>query len=112
MKIERIIDNLRYTFSNKNLKIGDKVYPIANGRCLDNDGWILHEFDFDDINYNGLSNFHTILNLKHSTEYKPYEIQTDHGFGPKEIYYKIIKTEKQIKESEKKFAPWIWVEIN
>lgn len=96
MKIERYHDGLRYTLSNDNLKVGDKVYPIANGRCLDGGGWILHGFDFGEW-----SSFpqdpHTILNLKHS-DYKPYEIRTDHGFGPVEKYYKIIKVEERIVE--------------
>lgn len=94
MEIEHYHNHLRYRLSNDNLKVGDKVYPIANGRCLDGGGWILHDFDFS-------SGFpdepHTILDLNHS-DYKPYQIRTDHGYGPIEIYYKILKVEKKIVE--------------
>jgi hypothetical protein len=99
MKVEKVFEGIRYTFSNDNLKENDEVYPIAMGRCLDDGGWILHGFDFRDF----LSGFpnepHTIKCLNHS-KYKPEQIRTDMGYGPIECYYKVIKREKQIKESE------------
>lgn len=112
MKIEKVHNKIRYTFSNDDLKIGDEVFPIASGRCLDDGTWILHGFDFRD----SLSGFpddpHIILDLKHSTDYKPYEVRTNCGYSPAECYYKIIKMEKQIVESEYKFGKIMkWVEI-
>jgi len=103
MVIERCVDGIRYTLSNEGLTNGDKVYPIANGRCTDDGGWILHGFIFDDPIENKygfrISGFpdepHTIIDLNHST-YKPYQVRTDYGYGPIEIYYKIIKKEKRI----------------
>jgi hypothetical protein len=46
MKIEHITKGIRYTLSNENLEVGDKVYPIAQGRCLDDGSWILHDITF------------------------------------------------------------------
>ena len=109
MQVEKVHNGIRYTFSNENLAVNDKVYPIAWGRCLDGGGWILHGFRFEDY----LSGFpeepHVILNLNYSI-YKPEQVRTNEGFGPIEIYYKIIKKEKQVKEN-KPFATAKWVEI-
>ena len=95
MIIEKIHNKLRYTLSNDNLEVGDRVYSIANGRCIGGDRWILHEIDFKHSGFP--EEPHIIKNLHHS-DYKPYEIQTDHGFGPRETYYKIIKVEQRIIE--------------
>lgn len=97
MKIEHYHDGLRYTLSNENLKVGDKVFPIANGRCLDDGGWILHDFDFREFCSGFPNEPHTIQNLNYS-DIKSYQIKTDHGFGPIEIYYKILKIEQKIVE--------------
>lgn len=121
MKVEKVLNGIRYTLSNENLNVGDKVYPIAKGRCLDNGEWILHEIEFKSKYVEGLntSGFpdepHTILNLKHSKDYKPYEVRTDMGYSPIECYFKIIKKEKQekIDKSTKNFVfiETKWVEI-
>ena len=84
MKIETYREGIRYTLSNENLQEGDKVFPIARGRCLDDGSWILHSIEFDSphtrSNTSGFPDDpHTILNLKHS-DYKPYEVSTDKGF--------------------------------
>jgi hypothetical protein len=109
MNIEHVHEGIRYTLTNDGLQQGDKVYPIAWGRCLDGGGWILHELDFKPY----LSGFpdepHTIIDLKHS-DYKPYQVRTDMGFSPIECYYKIIKKEKQVRE-DKPFAISKWIEI-
>lgn len=57
---------------------------------------------------------HVIIELNNS-EYKPYEVRTDHGYSPIECYYKIIKKEKRIKEYKespigfkyKKYDEWV-----
>lgn len=108
MKVEKVYNNIRYTLSNNNLQVGDEVYPIAKGRCLDNKDWILHEIEFESKYVEGLntSGFpdepHIILDLKYS-DYKPYEVKTNMGYSPREVYYKIIKRETQ--ENNK------WIEI-
>ncbi|NMC57889.1 MAG: hypothetical protein GYA51_00625 [Candidatus Methanofastidiosa archaeon] len=109
MKIEKHHNGIRYTLSNENLAVGDKVYPIAWGRCLDDGGWILHDFDFK-VSCSGFPNEpHTILDLHHS-DYKPYEVRTNMGYSPIECYYKIVKMEKQETEP-KRFGLTKWVEI-
>jgi hypothetical protein len=103
MKVEKVYKGIRYTLSNENLKNGDKVYPIARGRCLEDGGWILHDFDFS----KSLSGFpdepHTIIKTDYS-DYKPYEVRTDMGYSPIECYYKIIKKEEHDENNK-------WVEI-
>lgn len=107
-------NGLRYTLTNEGLKEGDRVYPIANGRTLDGGGWILHGFDWR----KSMSGFpdepHTIKNTRHSG-YKPYQVQTDHGYSPEECYYKIVKVERQVTTERPvgnlKFKDHKWVEI-
>ena len=114
MKIEKTIGNIRYTLSNDDLKVGDKVFPIASGRCINNNDWILHGFDFNPV----LSGFpdepHIIKDLNYS-DYKPEQIRTNHGYGPIEIYYKIIKKEKPQKNTNlpsfNNAGVYEWVEI-
>lgn len=112
MLVEKVHNGIRYTLSNENLKVGDKVYPIASGRCLDNGGWILHDFDFSDFMSGFPDEPHIIENLKYST-YKPYQTKTDRGFSPKECYYKIIKMEEKIVISKSMFGDFKgWVEVS
>ena len=111
MIIEKVHNGIRYTLSNENLKVGDKVYSIANGRCLDKGGWILHDFDFSDFMSGFPNEPHIIENLKYS-DYKPYEVKTDMGFSPRECYYKVIKMEEKIKVSESIFGGHKeWIEV-
>jgi hypothetical protein len=109
MNVEHVHNGIRYTLTNDGLKEGDKVYPIAWGRCLDGGGWILHKFDYRDFMSGFPDEPHTIIDLKHS-DYKPYQVRTDMGFSPIECYYKIIKKEKQVKE-DKPFAISKWLEV-
>jgi hypothetical protein len=67
-------------FSNENLQVGDLVYPIYTPA--------LKSF-FLDCMSGYPDEPHTIKQLKRS-EYKPYETSTSHGYGPEEIYFKII----------------------
>jgi hypothetical protein len=100
MKIERVHDRIRYTLSNKNLKVGDKVYPIAKGRCLDDGGWILHELDFSISGFPNKPHIIKDLNYDNGRQGKPYQVKTDKGYSSIESYFKIIKKkEKRIKES-------------
>ena len=96
MIVEHVHNEIRYTLSNENIKVGDMVYPIANGRHSENDGWILHNFNYEYYRSGFHNEPHKILDLKHS-DYKPYQIKTDHGYGPIEMYYKIIKWEHRVK---------------
>lgn len=109
MKTEKVHNGIRFTLSNENLAVGDKVYPIAWGRCLDGGDWIFHNYDYSFACSSFPTEPHTILDLHHS-DYKPYQVRTKEGFGPIEIYYKIIKMEKQETEP-KRFGLTKWVEI-
>jgi len=114
MNIEKIHEKIRYTFTNENLKVGDEVYPLAHGRCLDNGGWILHNFDFTDFISGFPNNPHIIkdLNYDNGRQGKPYQVQTNMGYSPIECYYKIIKVEEQVKVSESMFGGrFEWIEI-
>jgi len=111
MLTEKYHEGIRYTFSNENLQIGDKVFPIADGRVREDGSFILHNFSFEDYSTGFPDEPHTIIDLKHS-DYKPYEVRTEYGYSPAECYYKIIKKEHQITENpESLFKRKIWVEI-
>lgn len=110
MEIEKVFEGIRYTLSNDNLRKGDKVFPIARGRIVNDKKFILGELDYREIISGFPNEPHTIINLKHS-DYKPYQVQTDHGYSPIESYYKIIKKEKQVKKGDYMFAGWEWIEI-
>lgn len=111
MKVEKVYNGIRYTLSNENLAVGDKVYPIARGRCLDDGSWILHEINFGNAWTGFPEEPHTILDLKYSADYKPYEVRTDMGYSPIECYYKIIKMEKHEEYMRGIFKSYKWVEI-
>ena len=88
-----------YTLSNEGLVEGDKVFPIAFGHT-ENGKWIHEDFRIEQlIKWNEFPDEpHTIEDL-HYSDFKPYEIRTDYGFGPIEKYYKIINTEEVKEES-------------
>ena len=100
MKVEHIHDGVRYVFSNDDIKVNDKVFPIAEGRLSDDSEFIYKGFTFEDYMTGFPNDPHTILNLKHSTDCKAYEVRTDMGFGPVEKYFKIVSI-KPLKLSER-----------
>ena len=110
MKVEKVHNKIRYTLSNENLAVGDKVYPIARGRCLDDGGWIFHEISFGNAWTGFPDEPHTILDLQYS-KYKPEQVRTDFGYSPIECYYKIIKMEKHEEFMTGIFKTYRWVEI-
>jgi hypothetical protein len=121
MKIEKVYNNIRYTLSNEDLQVGDKVYPIARGRCLDGGGWILHDIDFRDFSSGFPDEPHTILDLNYDNgrqmpEFflgKSYQVRTNYGYSNIESYYKIIKREEHVKVKESMFGGYYeWVEID
>jgi hypothetical protein len=97
MEIEQMYEGIRYTLTNKNLKVNDEVFPIGRGRVKDDGTFILSELDYRNFMCGFPNEPHKILDLKHS-DYKPYECRTDHGYSPIECYYKIIKKEHKIVE--------------
>lgn len=105
MKLEKVKNNVRYTFTNEGLKGGDLVWPLIEGRLTD-DGYIMHntrwgEFDLKDP--------HIIQNIRHSDE-RSHEVRTDKGYSPIEVYFKIIKKEVQV-EQPGKFSRKVWTVI-
>jgi hypothetical protein len=112
MIVEKVHNGIRYTLSNEDLKVGDKVFPLASGRCESDTDWILHEITFNELHTGFPASTHTILNLKHS-DYKPYEVQTNYGYSPKEVYFKIIKIEERVKVKDDMFGGvYEWKTIN
>jgi hypothetical protein len=114
MKVEKVVDKIRYTLSNDNLKEGDKVYPIASGRCTEDGGWILHNYDFRDFCTGFPNEPHTIvdLNFGNGNQGKAYEVRTDMGFSPIERYYKIVKKEENVEVKHSTYRTTReWVEI-
>lgn len=116
MQVEHIRNGIRYTLSNEDLRVGDSVFPIANGRCLDNGGWILHGFDFRDFISGFPDDPHIIedLNYDSSQQGKDYQVKTNYGYSPIERYYKIIRMEEKLKVRDNIFGGSIyeWIEIN
>lgn len=97
MEISVVHEGQLFTFSNENLEVNNQVYPISNGRVNDNNEYIHESFDFSDFYETRKSknedDFHYILNL-YNSQYKPQQIETTHGFGPIEKYYKLINVEQ------------------
>jgi hypothetical protein len=77
-----------YTLSNENLKVGDKVYSISWGKVTD-DKYEHWYFDWRNVCSGWISEPHIIEDL-HYSDYKPYEVRTNHGYSPVESYFKII----------------------
>ena len=115
MKIEKFLDDYRYTLTNDNLKNGDRVYPIVNGRVQDDGTFIIHDIEFASRYVEGLntSGFpyepHTIEDTKHS-DYKPYQVRTDHGYSPIERYFKIEKIEKRC-VTKRESGPLVFTDV-
>lgn len=109
MITERVYKGIRYTLSNENLEVGDKVYPIAWGRTLPNGDFIFHNYDYRKVVSGFPDEPHTILKFK--TDCKPIEVRTDHGYSPKEVYYKIVKKEKQEMAEKYGIKNYEWKEI-
>lgn len=114
MQVEHIHNGIRYTLSNEDLRVGDKTFPIAYGRCLDDGGWILHGFDFREI-IGFPDDPHIIedLNYDNSQQGKAYQVKTNYGYSPIERYYKIIKMEERVKVRDNIFGGNVykWVEL-
>lgn len=104
MKTETTIGKVRYILSNDNLNVSDKVFCIGRGRC-ENGEFIFHHFDYNAEEFP--HNPHTIIDLFNS-DYKPYEIKTDMGYGPKESYFKIISVFELTEKKTGRFVRHEW----
>jgi hypothetical protein len=86
-----------YVFSNEGLQVGDQVFPIVDGQLIGGE-WCLtglrlrSGMQSDEKEYcTGFPNDpHTILNLSHSDD-RSHEVRTNHGYGPVEGYFKLVK---------------------
>lgn len=85
MKICIFRDGRPYFFTNENLKVGDRVWPLLTGYTP------LGQFYATGIEPDRFlpAEAHTIQDLNHS-ETKGYEVRTDYGYGPVECYFKLI----------------------
>jgi len=101
MLVSHTYKNKIYVFSNEDLKVGDEVFPISNGISDSKTFTYKHEkFDFREFMSGFPDEPHIIKDL-HYSDYKPYEIRTDMGFGPIEKYFKIISINDQNIENKK-----------
>ncbi len=112
MEIEHVHDrDIRYTLSNENIAIGDKVYPLAMGRCRDDGSWVLHEFYFERYMSGFPKEPHEVVEFIKNERANYRTIRTHHGSSPEYCYFKVIKKERQIK-SDSRFPTYSWVEIS
>lgn len=111
MKVEKVLNGIRYTLSNENLEVGDEVFPIANGRCLGGNDWIFHNITYNEYSTGFPDNPHVIQNL-HYSDSKPYEVSTNHGYSPRECYFKIIKKERHVAHKGSFMTTHTWVTLN
>jgi len=110
MDIETVYEGIRYRLSNKGLKVGDEVFPCASGRNLDNGEFLLHYLEFDKMHYtNSETDFPNEPHI--ITKIEKDQISTDNGYSHPQVYYKIIKKEKQIEEIKHRWKTFKWVEI-
>ena len=90
---EHEFNRKKYTMSNDFLTEGDQVFPISNGKISsDGEGYLHEYFDFRYAMSGFPDEPHTILDLHHSRS-KSHQVQTTHGYGPEDRYFKIIKVE-------------------
>jgi hypothetical protein len=96
MKVTHKYNGKVYILTNENLQNGDKVYPISSGKSNSKKFTYEHwGFDWRNFMCGWISEPHTLLDI-HYSNYKPYEVHTDHGFGPVEHYFKIIQCSQVI----------------
>jgi len=89
MKTTHVYQHILYTLSNEDLKVGDETFPVSAGISKD-DVYIHERFEFARYMSGFPNDPHIIKDLHHNDQYKPYEIRTNQGYGPKEQYFKII----------------------
>jgi len=95
MKISLFLNGKHYILSNKNLKKGDKVFPMTSGITIEGKYYHSSIYDTSDLmRLDACTGFpdepHTIKDMHYNDDFKPFEIKTSHGYGPKEKYFKII----------------------
>jgi len=102
MKIELYKDSVRYQFTNEDIKVGDIVYPIGQGRSTDN-GWYLHSLNFSEFDPD---NPHIVGRID---DY----IRTQKGYSHKGVYFKLIGKQEQRETTRKdsRFKSWNWFDI-
>jgi hypothetical protein len=96
MIIKHKYNGKEYTLTNENLHEGDKVYGISWGRTI-GDKHNHEYFDWRLVVSGWISEPHTITDMHYSKDDKAYEISTNHGYGPREHYFKILYIEPILK---------------
>lgn len=103
MKITIYFPDLKadYVFSNEGIVVGDETFTITDNQLIDGEctltGLRLRSgMRSDEREYcTGFPNDpHIIQNLKHS-DYRSHEVKTNHGYGPVESYFKVVKVIKR-----------------
>lgn len=98
MQTTYIFNGKVYTFSNDGLKEGDEVWPISTGK-IENGVYIHTGFSYPHRRWNEFPDEPHIIEDLHHSDYKPYEVRTNYGYGSLEQYFKIINVE-DVKEGE------------
>ena len=88
-------DGKRYLLSNEDLKVGDKTFPLTEGQTINGEYYVRNiRNPKTDRFFDACTSFphdpHIIENLHHNDDFKPYEVRTNKGYGPREKYFKIV----------------------
>lgn len=87
MKLAKYIPESGWVFfSNEDLQVGDETFTLVWGYTPNQEHFVtdIRWQDYDPRDP------HIILDLNHSPS-KSHEVRTNHGYGPKESYFKIIQ---------------------
>lgn len=102
MELEKFIpfegsryEGKRYTLSNENLQINDKVFPLLTGRVREDGSFVINNIEWEEILSGFPHNPHIIKEFDHSN-LKMEEVKTDKGYSPREVYFKIVRIEKKV----------------
>ena len=91
IKIERIKGEFRYILSNADIKSGDEVYPLGSGRCTKEHGYIW--FNIRETYIDPFDDEPHIVKEEYEGSPGIMYFRTNHGYSPKESYFKIIDKE-------------------
>jgi len=93
MKLVIYSEERKYLLSNKNIDLGDRVYPMTNGQII-NEDYYVNEVLHEDNRTGFPDDPHIIKDLDYSGD-KRYEVITNKGYGPREKFFRIVATKEK-----------------